>query len=298
MSNAITDRAGWLQERRKSIGASESPALFGVLPWASPYSLWCEKVGLTEQSEDLESTRPWLKSGRVMEKVIIEMLAEETGREVYLAEPFDIHRRGVLHGTIDGTWTEFHATQGLVQIKNVSAFKKKSWSEGVPRHIWIQCQHEMYCAGSYLNTVAALINGFEFIWCDVERDDAFIENELIPKCQEFWTYVQSETPPPIDDHQATEDALKQAFPSAIEGKAITLGGEFIEMDIERQQVMRELSDLEKRKKQIDNELRAAMKDAEIGLLPDCKYTLKEVVRKPFTVEGTTYRKLSRIKGGY
>src|SRR5689334_22139628 len=43
--------AEWHAERRKGIGGSDIPVLLGLSKYASPYSLWAEKIGQVPPDE-------------------------------------------------------------------------------------------------------------------------------------------------------------------------------------------------------------------------------------------------------
>lgn len=285
-----TDRQQWLEERRKSIGGSDAPVLFGESPWASPFSLWYEKVGLVEQSEDFEAMKPWLKWGQKMEKVILEAFIEETGRMAVLETPYAIQRHDELsfmHASIDA----WQAKRGIAQLKNVSAYKKKDWLNGVPRRVEIQCQHEMFCSNTTLCSVAILINGSDFLWCDIERDNSFINDELIPKCRAFWQLVETETQPEVDAHPATEELLKHAHPQD-NGEAVQLPIDYMHLHDELQELQQQQKETELRIREIKNRFRAELGDNTYGYLANGDhYSFKAQFKDAYTVKPSTSRVL-------
>ena len=69
-------REGWLQLRRRGIGSSDSPAILGLSPFASPLSVYVDKLGLSDEREQTEQQK-W---GLILEPHIVEEFARETGR--------------------------------------------------------------------------------------------------------------------------------------------------------------------------------------------------------------------------
>ena len=53
----MTDRAEWLAWRRSGIGASDVAGILGISPWASPFTVWADKLGLLPD-EDLDDDDP------------------------------------------------------------------------------------------------------------------------------------------------------------------------------------------------------------------------------------------------
>ena len=44
-------RGQWLQARRRGIGGSDAPALMGASPWATPLSVYADKMGFLPENE-------------------------------------------------------------------------------------------------------------------------------------------------------------------------------------------------------------------------------------------------------
>mgnify|MGYP000308297088 CR=1 FL=1 len=52
MSMTTEARADWKLWRRGGLGASDLPAILGISPWASPFSVWADKCGLLPDEDD------------------------------------------------------------------------------------------------------------------------------------------------------------------------------------------------------------------------------------------------------
>jgi len=69
------DRNAWLKERRAGIGGSDVPAVLGISPYASPYTVWADKLGLIPEKEFTEAMR----QGVDLEAYVSRRFCEETG---------------------------------------------------------------------------------------------------------------------------------------------------------------------------------------------------------------------------
>ena len=78
VSTLNMSREDWLDERRKSIGGSDAPAIIGLNPWASPYTVWADKLGKLPPKEDNEAMR----LGRDLEDYVARRFTEATGKKV------------------------------------------------------------------------------------------------------------------------------------------------------------------------------------------------------------------------
>ena len=73
------NRAVWLQERRTGIGGSDVPAILGISPYGSPYSVWADKLGLLPERECSEAMR----QGADLEAYVSRRFCEETGLKAH-----------------------------------------------------------------------------------------------------------------------------------------------------------------------------------------------------------------------
>jgi predicted phage-related endonuclease len=136
-------------------------------------------------------------------------------------------------------------------------------------------------------------HGRTFDWVDVERDQAFIADVLLPACADFWARLRDGRPINPDALDVTKAALARIYPEERD-EVVSLGGDWIEKDIERQEIAAQLRALEERKKLIDNELRAAIGSAAAAALPNgVSYTYRTTRRKGYVVEPTAFRHLRR-----
>ena len=57
LSTRTMSRADWLAQRRKSIGGSDAAGIVGLSQYATPYTVWADKIGRFADQEDNEAMR-------------------------------------------------------------------------------------------------------------------------------------------------------------------------------------------------------------------------------------------------
>lgn len=287
------DRDSWLLARRHGIGASDAAVVLGLSPWASPLTLYCDKLGIAEP-EPAELER--LEWGHALEVPIAARYARETGRgvtdpgrytiRVSADHPFQI-------ATLDREAVHPEKGPGVVEIKNVGAFRFDDWVDEPPLLYQVQLQHQLAVTGYTWGSLAVLIGGQRFYWIDIDRNQTFI-NVLTAIEADFWQRVQNLNPPPPDASEACRDVLRRLFPKEQAGKVVALTADAAEWDEKRIVAMAAMEAAKVAKTEAENWLVAALGDAEAGLLPDgTRYTYKSQTRKGYTVDPATFRVLRR-----
>lgn len=291
----LDERAAWLAQRQRSVGASEAAAILGLSPWESPYSLWAKKVhGVTDDGEP-----EWQAWGNRIEPLICDAYAEETGRKVIDHGRYAVrysqtcpHLSATLDREVVGR--EQGDGPGCMDAKNASAFKADDWKDGAPLIYQVQVQAQMEVTGYRWGSLAVLLGGNTFRWCDVERNEAFIET-LRRKVAWFWHLVETRTPPPVDGSLSTAEVLRKLYPKD-NGETVALPGEFASVTDAYDKACAELKAAEERKQEAANRIREAIGNATFGVLPDgTRWSLKTVERKPAVVAASSYRVLRRAK---
>lgn len=214
MITQLEQRRAWLESRRLGIGGSDIAGILGRSPWASPWSIWADKVGLSPLDEEID--RPELDLGRDLEPVIAKWFNIRTG--LYVAgEQMMVHDR---HGdpffaTVDGLVLE-PGTDDLDLAAGIFEAKYSAdapW-DTVPEHYQLQVQWAMYCAGLERAWIAAMHLPFgrpRFTVYEIERDDDALA-DIVAAVRGFWDdHVLTGIPPEPDAHRATTSAINAAW---------------------------------------------------------------------------------------
>lgn len=183
-----------LQTRLTGLGGSDAAAATNLSRWKSPLRLYQEKVG--EIAPDDLSDNEAVHFGNVLEDVVADEFARRRGLKL-------MRDRRTMRSS-DHPFMLAHidrrvvgAREGL-ECKTASLRMVKEWGEEdtdeVPIEYLAQSAHYMGVTGWDAWNVAVLIAGNDFRMYRIERDDELIADLITREC-EFWTCVQSRTPP-------------------------------------------------------------------------------------------------------
>ena len=270
-------REDWLLARKNSIGGSDAAAVVGLSQWASPYSVWCEKTGRTAELEDNEAMRV----GRDLEQYVAERFCEATGKHV--------RRRNAILKDPDIPFAHANVDRLIVgedaglECKTTSALNMRSFGDNeYPQNYYVQCMHYMMVTGASKWYLAVLVMGRQFLWFEIERDEAEIE-ALRAAEEAFWLHVINNTPPLVDGSQATTDAVNEVW-----------GNIHAAVDVDLTAVSRDLMMLGEYKAQIkrikeeadacENRIKVFMGSAESGRYDRFKVSWREQSRRTLDVD--------------
>jgi putative phage-type endonuclease len=283
----------WLVARRSAIGASEAPIILGVSPFKRPMELFAEKLEVVERDAETDGMR-W---GKILEGPLAEHYAAETRRRLRDPGRYTLRRsRAVpwMVATLDREIVEAGAepVPAPLEIKT-TAFRAEDWTDEPPVDVLVQVQHQLAVTGWAWASVAVLIAGRTFRWYDVPRHEPFI-TKLIEAELVFLAHLRTKTLPRVDGTAGTKAALRALYPQETPGLVVNLPGEAMEWDAQRLRAIAEAKLCEEIKDEAENKLRAALGEAEMGVLPDgTTYTFKATERKGYVVQPTTVRTLRR-----
>lgn len=220
-----SSREQWLEVRRSGLGSSDAPAVLAWSPWVSPWALWLDKTGIVADDEPKEA----MFFGNHLEPAIAEAFTERTGWLLDNPQRTYAHpEHGWMLASPDrlipnpegGHWPR---DLGLLEIKNVSAYKADEWQGGKPDHEGVirggeapamylaQVQHQHAVLGTTWGYLCSLLGGNRLCIVEVPRDDEFIDM-LIAAEEGFWhDHVLANVPPPMDGQESTTEALTRLF---------------------------------------------------------------------------------------
>lgn len=262
------DLAGWLLERRKSIGASDAPAVLGVSSFASatPLKVYLDKTSTEDPgaAEETEEQR-W---GHLLEGPVAERFSERTGLAAEAPPPWSLFRKegSPLHATPDRFLRPPKGAEpiGILEIKS-TRFRGEEWEVGPPLGVQVQVQHQLLVLGFEAAYVAVLIQGSEYRQFQMNADRSF-QAALSEKLAEFWERVQARNPP-APSGAADFDTVRRMF-SRAQKKTVSLPkGMMLTRDVWLAAKEARFA-AEAAEKRAAVEMMAALGDAEIGLLPD------------------------------
>ena len=199
------------REKQKGIGGSDVATILGLNPYKSVFTLWLEKTG---QIEPPVLNNEYIEWGNILEPVIREKFAKETGFEVEENHWVMLHdQHDFMVANVDGEVTDpqFAGKKGVLEIKTAGERMRDQWENGPPNHYMLQLQHYLAVLDYSYGYVAVLIGGNTFKYYLVERDDYVIDN-IIQAEAEFMEMVENGVAPEISGHASDSDYLASAFP--------------------------------------------------------------------------------------
>lgn len=276
ISTTGMSREDWLEHRRTSIGGSDAASIIGLNEWASPYSLWADKTGRLPPKEDNEAMR----QGRDLEEYVARRWEEATGKRVRRCNailknsdyPF-------AHANID---RDVIGENAGLECKTTSVMRLKEFKGGeYPAAYYAQCVHYMAVTGAERWYLGVLVLNQGFYHYVIERDQAEID-ALMEAEKAFWSYIESDSPPPVDGSVATSDTLDVIYADSTGGSVDLFG---LEGDITAYlEAKRELKDLQEQLSAHENAIKERLGEAERGHCGAFTATWKSQSRSSFDVK--------------
>ena len=249
------DRTEWLQWRRQGLGGSDVAAVLGLSKWRTAFDVWASKT-----QEVTADDKPHLARGRYLEDGVCQWYADETGAKIRSIEPA-VGPEPWMVGSVDRL-ADLPGMDRPVVLEAKTSRSDEDWGESgtdqVP--VYYQVQGLWYCAVTGLDRVdfAVLFTLSEkFARYKVERDDVALAR-IVDHCRAWWErhIVGGEAPEITGD---ASEYLLQRHPTP--GETIrTATDDEAALCRELAEVRAAIKPLEKRKKEIESRLKAAIGD--------------------------------------
>ncbi|MBM6753051.1 YqaJ viral recombinase family protein [Mediterraneibacter glycyrrhizinilyticus] len=271
VSTLNLDKKSWLRYRKRGIGGSDAGAVCGLNPYRTAIQVYYDKT--SEEIEEIDNEA--MRQGRELEEYVARRFCEASGKKVRRANALLYDEKNpFMLADVDRMIVGENA--GL-ECKTASPYMADQWKEGsIPVSYQIQCYHYMAVCGVDAWYIAVLIYGREFKYYRIERDDEVIEN-LIRIEKEFWNnHVLSRVMPHPDGSKTADLAIAERFQET-QGTTILLSG-FDERLRRRQELLAVMEHMETEKRQIDQELKLYLGNAETAENEHYRVSWKNVSR--------------------
>lgn len=267
------DKLKWLQERQKGIGGSDAGAILGINKWKTPFQIYLEKTEpITEINEQSEAAY-W---GDQFEEVVAKEFEKRTGKKVRRDRRHFKHEKyPFMVANID---RRVIGENAVLECKTANQFLAKEWEgEEIPASYLVQVQHYLEVTGAEKGYIAVLIGGQKFIWKEVERDEELIKI-IINTEKEFWQeHVIKKIPPALDGSSAAEKYLNEKYKKSNSNISVDLKSEYMDKIDELMQLKETIKNLEGQAKEIENNIKNELKEAEIGYALGYEVNWKKVI---------------------
>ena len=224
-------REEWLKYRKRGIGGSDVAALLGISKWTSAVALWLDKTNQTNEPEEVNEAMRW---GQILEPVIREQFRQITGRPVVEVKAILQHPQyPFMIADIDGLTVDEDGSPAILEVKNVSEYKRSEWSQGVPAYYQTQVQHYLLVTGVQKAYVIALFGGNSSAVYTVQADPE-VQQMLVQVESDFWSKVQNMIRPEIDGTDASTKLLDSIYRGGVSEEIImpTEAVEYVDAYIE------------------------------------------------------------------
>lgn len=210
---------------RRSISATQSPALYNASPYLTPWMLYQYLRGGALEIAETDRMR-W---GTLMQPLILEQVQSDLKLDITPNAPQDYIRsnHGPLGYTADASIFCPDRGLGAVEVKCVFDYGvwMREWGGGSapPRHIELQLQHQLTVGDGQQpfnwGTIATWVCG-EMKYFERKRDDA-VSADLIDKCFAFMRDVEAQKEPDPFGAAIELPLLAALFP-IVKGKELDL----------------------------------------------------------------------------
>lgn len=248
-------REEWLRYRKQGIGGSDAGAICGFNPYRTAMQVYYDKT--SDEIEDIDNEA--MRQGRELEEYVAKRFVEETGKKVRRANVmFYDESNPFMLADVDRMIVGENA--GL-ECKTASPFMAEYWEgDNIPLSYQMQCYHYMSVCNADAWYVAVLIYGREFKVYKLERDEEIMAN-LIQLEMNFWeNHVLKQVLPAPDGSKLADSVIAEFFKEST-GAVIPLQG-FDDKLKRREELVVLMDKIETEKRQIEQELKMYMGDAE------------------------------------
>lgn len=276
ISTANMPREEWLELRRTGIGGSDAAAIVGLSAWATPYTVYLDKLGLLPEKEDTEAMR----QGRDLEEYVARRFTEQTGKKARRVNsmirnpryPFalaDIDFRIVSENA--GLECKTTATLDLAQFNGTE----------FPEKYYAQCVHYLAVTGAERWYLAVLVLGRGFFVYVLERDDVEI-TALMEAEERFWQRVQDQDPPNVTGQDADTEAMGTIWADSSDEAVDLFGMESLFRQLKS--IDETMGNLQSLKNQAINEIKNRMQTASSGSCGSYSCTWKTQQRRSLDLD--------------
>lgn len=288
---AWDDRDDWLQKRREGIGASDVSGILGLSPYATPFTVWADKVHGQSRPPTFA-----MDLGRKLEGIIIEAFEDATALHVSMRQIlFKSRQHPWARATVDGVAFESPETVGvdalgLVECKSDGSSGR--WDDDIPLHHLIQVQWQMLVTRVPFAWLAVLHGGRSFELYEVPADED-AQRSIFGKVDKFRRdHIETGEPPDPDGHDATAAAVRDLYGSADPDKTIELSKDMA-ADVEALRgVKARQAELKAERQRLENRIKVSMQEADTGTVGGrVVVTWREQERREVVQPATKFRVL-------
>jgi len=264
-----------MQDRKKYIGGSDCAGILGLSRWTSPLQIWGEKTGNIKPKDIADKI--YVKLGNKLEDIVADFFTEKTGKKVRRCNDTIFHSKyNFIGANID---RRVVGEDTILECKTCSAWKSKEWEgEEIPQEYILQVLHYLAVTGADKAYIAVLIGNQKFVYKEIKRDEKIIY-DIIKKEVYFWQNFVEKNEMPMQVTKNDADALYELFPLAEPDSEIELSDSAAQLFETRQSLLADKKHIAGLLDKMDNEIKALLKDKEVGRVGNWIATWKAQISK-------------------
>ena len=265
------DKLEWLKERQAGIGGSDVGAILGVNKYKTAFQVYIEKTETISEVKEQSEAAYW---GDQFEDIVAKEFEKRTGKKVRRDRKHYKHsEHPFMLANID---RKIVGENAILECKTANQYLASEWKDDeIPASYLLQVQHYLAVTGSDFGYIAVLIGGQKFVWKEVPRDEELIKI-IVEAEKDFWKKVQDKTPPALDGSSAAEKYLSEKYKNSEVGKVEELGFEYKDKLKKFFELKEQKEALEYQIKEIENQVKNDLKDAELGIVPGYSISWKNI----------------------
>lgn len=184
------DENEWKAVRNKGLGGSDIGAICGVSPFTSARQIYFNKTGQFDEAiKPGAAATERMHWGHLLEPVVADEFAAQTGKKLIELGATLAHKDFPwMRANIDRLIIDDDGKPcGILEVKTTSEYNAEEWENGeIPLTYMYQLQWYMHILDLKYGAFACLAGGNKYFSYEVFRDDALINNVLIPAATDFW----------------------------------------------------------------------------------------------------------------
>ncbi|WP_186293221.1 YqaJ viral recombinase family protein [Brevibacterium aurantiacum] len=257
---ADADHQDWLNTRTIGLGGSDVAVVAGGSRYVgtNPYTIWQSK---TDPEPPVDEDRDIFWFGQESEDMLSRRFTADTSIATRQCGTYQEKANRWALANPD----RLTADGGILEIKTTSNFTDngKNYLAGIiPESHAVQLLWYMFVTGRHKGYIIALVDRKPII-LELEYNVEWAQS-LFEKSREFWQYVETNTPPPVELDTATAGELSDRYPQVVDPESAV---EILDPDVEEAiGVLTEVksieADIKDRKADAEKKLKAAIGDKE------------------------------------
>lgn len=269
------DEKEWLANRTRGIGGSDVGAICGVNQYSSARLIYLKKTGQYQDGENefSDAALERMRFGHLLEPIVADEYSRRTGNKVVVSPATLTHK--------DYPWAIANVDRlivndegipyGILECKTAGEFMDDAWSEGdVPISYLYQLNWYLWVTGLEYGAIACLVGGNKFYYYEVYRNDALLNDSILPTVDKFWNHhVKNLIEPELSGTDADSEYVANENSEVIKGSELVMDDDVLnELAGVVKDCKAQIKQLEATEKEAANRLKDVLKNNEIGYTQD------------------------------